>query len=129
MGNSNARGAVSADAGGANFPWRPPAVADMSEPDGINESVSVALMMEGCTKEAQDALVADITPLAEESKKDELLFFVARSKDGAAPQVRKLTSLGDATAEPQLLILDIPDNGGFYVHVCITVAGLSAQWG
>jgi len=31
-------------------------------------------------------------------------------------QVRKLTKLGDATDKPQLMLLDIPDDGGFYVH-------------
>ena len=33
---------------------------------------------------------------------------------GPAAQVRKLTQLGDPKAEPQLLLLDIPDNGGYY---------------
>lgn len=113
--NGNARGAISSDADGTNFPWKPPSIADMSEPEGINESASVALMMEGCTKEAQDALVEAVRPLAEETKREgELLFFAATSPEGAAGQVRKLTNLGDATTEAQLLLLDIPDNGGFY---------------
>lgn len=112
--NSNARGAVSADAGGANFPWKPPAVANMSEPEGINDSVSIALMLEGCTKEVQDTLVCALEPFANEVRKEEMLFFAARSSEGAAPQVRKLTELGQATSQPQLLILDIPDEGGFY---------------
>ena len=30
-------------------------------------------------------------------------------------QVRKLTKLGEAGAAPHLVVLDIPDEGGFYV--------------
>ena len=32
-----------------------------------------------------------------------------------ADQVRKLTKIGDASDKPQLVILDIPDQGGYYV--------------
>merc|ERR1712167_176073 len=46
---------------------------------------------------------------------DELLFFIAKSGDGPVGQVRKLTGLSEVEATPQLLILDIPDNGGYYV--------------
>ena len=31
------------------------------------------------------------------------------------PQVRKLTGVGDASATAQMILLDIPDEGGFYV--------------
>ena len=34
--NGDARGFVGSDPDGASFPWRPPAVADLSSPDGIN---------------------------------------------------------------------------------------------
>ena len=58
-----------------------------------------------------------LTPIAEASKAagTELLFFVATSGDGAVPQVRKLTGVGAATATAQMILLDIPDDGGFYV--------------
>lgn len=114
--NSNACGAVGADDDGSAFPWAPPPVADMNEPDGINEKVSVALMMEGCTKEAQDALVSGVTSLAEAAAKEDVLFFCARSAEGPAAQVRKLTKLGEPMASAQLIILDIPDDDGYYTY-------------
>merc|ERR1712137_436834 len=45
---------------------------------------------------------------------EDLTFFYAKESDGPVPQVRKLTKLGDAGSEPALVLLDIPDNGGYY---------------
>jgi len=115
--NGDARGFVGSDPDGASFPWRPPAVADLSSPDGINETPSLCIMAEGCTAEQREAMMAWFTPIAKEaiSKEEEaMVFFMANTSEGATPQVRKLTKLGDAKPEPQLLLLDIPDNGGYY---------------
>jgi len=70
------------------------------------------------TAEAQAALAEAMGAVAEAAKAagGEELYFVARAAGQVADQVRKLTKLGEAGAEPQLLILDIPDEGGFYVH-------------
>jgi len=115
--NANARGAVMADPEGANFPWTPPAVDDLGSPEGINEEASLCLMADGCSKEVRDAALAVLTPIAEASKAagDEMLFYVANSSEGAVGQIRKLTKLGAAGAKPQLLMIDIPSDGAFYV--------------
>merc|ERR1712146_494801 len=46
------------------------------------------------------------TAIAEAAKAagDEMLFFVAKSAEGATPQVRKLTGLAEPKPTPQLLI-------------------------
>jgi len=44
-----------------------------------------------------------------------MLFFIATSSQGAVGKVRELTKLGAPAEEPQLVLLDIPDEGGFYV--------------
>jgi len=115
--NANARGSVMSDPAGAEFPWVPPAVADLASPDGINEETALCVMMDGCSKEVQDAALATLTPIAEMAKAAEgsMLFFAAKSGEGAVPQVRKLTKMDAVSDKPQLLLLDIPDNGGFYV--------------
>ena len=103
---------------GAEFPWYPKPVNDMAEgADGLNEESCVCLMMEGCKKEAQDALYAAMTSLAEAAKAGgaEELYFCAKASGQIADQVRKLTKIGDASDKPQLVILDIPDQGGYYV--------------
>jgi len=116
--NASGRAAVGGDPEGAEFPWHPKPVNDMAEgADGLNEESCVCLMMEGCKKDAQDALHGAITGLAEAAKAGgaEELYFAAKASGQIADQVRKLTKLGDASDKPQLVILDIPDQGGYYV--------------
>ena len=115
--NANGRGAVGADPEGADYPWAPKPVNDLSSPDGINDTTALCALVDGCDADAKAAAKAVLTPIAEASKAagTELLFFVATSGDGAVPQVRKLTGVGAATATAQMILLDIPDDGGFYV--------------
>ena len=57
--NANGRGAIASDPEGVNFPWTPPAVAELSSSaDGINETTSVCLMLEGCSAEVKAELGA-----------------------------------------------------------------------
>ena len=115
--NDNGRGAVGADPEGVDYPWAPKPVNDLSSPDGINDTTALCALVDGCDADAKAAAKAVLTPIAEASKAagTELLFFVATSGDGAVPQVRKLTGVGAATATAQMILLDIPDDGGFYV--------------
>ena len=116
--NASGRAAVGGDPEGAEYPWYPKPVNDMAEgADGLNDESCVCLMMEGCKKEAQDALYAAMTSLAEAAKAGgaEELYFCAKASGQIADQVRKLTKIGDASDKPQLVILDIPDQGGYYV--------------
>jgi len=117
--NANGRAAVGADPEGEEFPWQPKALNDMAAgADGLNDEACVCVMMEGVPAKAQAALAEAMGAHAEAAKAagGEELYFVARAAGQVADQVRKLTKLGEAGAEPQLLILDIPDEGGFYVH-------------
>jgi len=124
--NANARGPVSSDAEGANFPWTPPAVEDLESPEGINEQTSLCVLLDGCSKEVQESALAVLTPYAEAAKVAgaEMLFFSAKSSEGAVPQVRKLTDVNEASDKPQMVLIDIPDDGGFYVA---EPAGLTAE--
>jgi len=117
---TDARGAVGADPTGEDFPWVPKALKNMSEGEGvsgINEEVALCVMVEGCAPDVQAAAKAAVEPIAEACKAagEELLFFYAPAAKGPTEQVRKLTKLGEPTAAPALVLLDIPDNGGFYV--------------
>jgi hypothetical protein len=42
-------------------------------------------------------------------------FYTAKEEGPISDQVRKLTNVGRPKAEPVMLLLDIPDSGGFYV--------------
>jgi len=115
--NANARGAVGSDPEGAAFPWQPEPVGDLSSPDGINEETSLCVLVDGCSADVQQKAKAELMAIAEAAKAagDEMLFFIAKNGEGATPQVRKLTGLAEPKPTPQLLILDIPDQGGYYV--------------
>jgi len=117
--STNARGKVSSDPTGAEFPWYPKPVNDMvaDGPGDINETLTLCVMMEGCAKEAVDAAVAVLTPIAEASKAagEETVFLYAGATGGPTEQIRKLTKMGPPTATPQMMLMDIPDEGGYYV--------------
>ena len=57
-----------------------------------------------------------------------LLCRYAKANGTVSEHVRKLTKLGDPSVKPSLLILDIPDNGGYYVKqdTEVTVATVKA---
>jgi nucleoredoxin len=115
------RGAVMGDL--ADFPFHPKPVKDLSkETDGINESPSVIVLAEKADSTAQSAAFAALEPLAAEymaaakaaEDDPEFMFFVAKDSDGPASQIRKLCELPEPTSGPVLMLLDIPDQGGYY---------------
>merc|ERR1711998_555011 len=121
--NNSGRGAVGADPEGKEFPWYPKPVNDLSAgPDGINETASVIVLMEGVSAEKQAELSSALEAVAKrifaeaKAKKEEaeFCFFTGKSAGGITDRVRELCQGGAAGAEPQLFLLDIPDNGGFY---------------
>eukprot|EP00294_Goniomonas_avonlea_P008757 CAMPEP_0114555932 /NCGR_PEP_ID=MMETSP0114-20121206/9011_1 /TAXON_ID=31324 /ORGANISM="Goniomonas sp, Strain m" /LENGTH=418 /DNA_ID=CAMNT_0001741087 /DNA_START=21 /DNA_END=1277 /DNA_ORIENTATION=+ len=121
--NGNARGAVAADSVGENFPWVPAPANDLeAEADGINDHVSVVLLMEGCPAAMAAAGVKAVTNVAaaalaraKAEKEEPMCFFYATGGDGVVEQITEICKLPTPTGTPRLLILDIPDNGGFYL--------------
>lgn len=116
---TQARGKVSSDPTGAEFPWLPKALNNMSEGEGlesINEEAALCVLLDGCDAAAKDAAKAVLEPIAEAHKAagDSCVFFYAPDADGPVAQIRKLTKL-PAGGKPAIVLLDIPDNGGFYV--------------
>merc|ERR1712194_260743 len=82
------RAAVTGDPTGADFPWYPKPVVDLKNgPGSINEVTT-------------------------------LLVFCETSEEGLSGKIRGMVSLPDVEATsklaPRLILLDIPDNGGFY---------------
>lgn len=114
--NGNARGACGGDPDGLAFPWAPKPVVDFADGcDGINDTLSLCLLLEGCGLEVQQAAIAAATPLAEAAKasQEELCFFAATKVEGGpVSQIRQMTKLGDAGSAPAMILLDIPDEGG-----------------
>jgi nucleoredoxin len=115
----NARGKITSDPEGKEFPYFPKPLNDMvSEgPGDINETPTLCAMMEGCSKAVVEAALKALEPIAKAAvdKEEEMAFLFARKEGGPTKQIRELTKLGDATDKPQLVLIDIPDSGAYYV--------------
>mmetsp|Transcript_53925 Transcript_53925/g.101086 ORF Transcript_53925/g.101086 Transcript_53925/m.101086 type:complete len:442 (-) Transcript_53925:65-1390(-) len=134
--NKNGRSLVNEDASG--FPWPQPAIGSLEEPQGINETPAMCLMLESCDPALQKKILASVDPIAQKYKKsEELLFFAATSSGSVSAQIRAMcgvevvaqvakmeksddpsspTLVRTVSADtPTLILLDIPDSGGYYV--------------
>jgi len=137
--NKTARSIVpDAEAGG--FPWPQPAVGNIESPEGINETLSMCLMLESCSPELQKTILETVEPIAKEYAQEgadpQVLFFAAKSDGGVAGQIRGMCGVESAgqglkremsadegpqlirtvtSDTPTLLLIDIPDEGGYYV--------------
>jgi len=136
--NKSARGPAGAEDAAETFPWHPKPLEDIAsgvECNGfdINEKAAVVVLLDGVAKAEADAVRADLAAVAEEiaqkgkeaeDKEPELICFYASATEGPVGQVRKLTSQpATAGPDPTLLLLDIPDNGGYYVSPATDVNG------
>jgi len=134
---TNARGNVSSDPEGKEFPWFPKALVNMTTdgPEGINEELSLCVMLEGCDEKTTAQAQAVLEKIAEASKaaKEDTLFFFAPAVGQITGRIRELTNLGKPTDKPVMALLDIPDDGGYYVSPATeiteeTVSGFLAAY-
>jgi len=121
--NSNARGAIAKDTVGDNFPWAPPSVGDLAQPEGIQDTPSICVLMEGASSELQVAVAAELSKIADryvakgkESGEDpKYLFFSATSAEGPVTKIRAMCGIpADEAVKATMVLLDIDDNGAFY---------------
>lgn len=118
-----ARSSIEADPEGKEFPWHPKPVNDLHSPDGINDTPSLCVLMEKAPVDVQAEISSGMQGLAEpilaeakSSGKDQpYCFFTATSGGGVVDRVRSLTKLGEAAESPVVVLLDVADEGSFYV--------------
>lgn len=128
---TSARNAIMSDPNGTKFPFYPDPVENLSngvESYGcdINSKAALVVLMENCDDsdqgDAKDVLIPFGTRLAKDKKDSaegpEMLFFYAFEPSGMASQVRslcKLPAVEKSGDDPVMILLNIPDQGGFYV--------------
>lgn len=125
--NKNARGSVESDPKGLKFPYLPEPVVDLSqgvESYGfdINSVPSLVCFMQGLDDDAQasakqilNTFAVPLTQqLAETEDGPELLFFYSVSPGGIASQIGRMTETKESDEQVTLILLDIPDKGGYY---------------
>merc|ERR1711985_95046 len=132
--NKNARGAVGNDSSGAAFPWAPPLVGSLEAPEGIQETPSVCVFMEMVTPEQQKDIISQMERVAEKyaasarakGEDPEFKFFCAKASEGPVSRIRTMCEIPiDGASNPQLLLLDLSDNGGFYKSEEAEITGAS----
>merc|ERR1712159_100122 len=135
------RGVVSGDPKGEAFPqgWYPKPVANLKQgPGNINEVTTVLCFCEKSDAEAQQAIEVALTPPAEkalaEAKADgeedpEIAFMMVSASDDLAERVRSMLKIDESEEKPKLMILDIPDNGGYYEGPALDVVTVEAVEG
>jgi len=125
--NKDGKEACSSDPTGKELPWLPKPVRDLSDgPAFINEVPTVMIMCESSSKDEQKALETLLTPLAKSyvdkakaagEDDPEIGFMLSTDAEGLSGRIRSMTKLADPSTKenPRMLILDIPENGGYYV--------------
>jgi nucleoredoxin len=124
----------------SDFPWAPPPIADMNGPaiNQINESSGMCIFLESCTPEVQEKILATLTPIAAEyaaQDDPELIFLYTKKSGDVSTQIRTMCGLpSPSPGQPSLVLLDIPDQGGYYVGQITaeldgsTVKAMIAAW-
>ena len=117
--NDNLRGVI--DAGDfSDFPFRPKPYQDLAiGADGINEHRSLVVFCENEDDDEQAEIVQLVKAVAEKqqhNKKNSVSkFFYATQPGGVVAAVRKVLKLQNKLDGVIMALLDIPDNGGFYI--------------
>jgi len=118
---TEARDELPDDPEGKNFPWRPPLVRDLAlgKTGRLNELPSVVCLCESVADAAaQHQALKDLTEVASawqpaRGPEGAYGYFVA-SAGPLAARIRELCGL-PADGSPRLLLLDIPDEGAYYL--------------
>jgi len=113
--NGDARGMIDSDPEGANFPWLPPLVNDLEDCSRINDCPTVVVMADGCDAATVAECRSNLEVVAAETRAagGETCFAIAGPADGLAVRVRSITQLDDATATPELILIDVEEEGMF----------------
>lgn len=102
----------------SQFPFYKKKYGDISDADDINETKSVVILYENGDDDDQK----EITEIAEEvasklkenEEHKEVNIFWSFSEKGIGSRVRELTKLPKMSEDPVMIMLDIPDEGGYY---------------
>jgi len=118
------RASVSADPEGKDFPnWGPKPVSTLEEAAGdLNESPALIVLCEKASAEEKSAIAtalkapadAVFAAAAAADAEPEMMFAIGEASGNIADQVRRLTKLEESKGVAMVL-LDIPDNGAYYV--------------
>ena len=118
------RAAVSGDPDGKEFPWLPKPVTSIEDAaDDLNETPALIVFAEKSSAEDKAAMTAALGVPAEAAfaaaaaggGTPEMVFATAYSPGSISQQVRSLCKLDESDQAVAMVMLDIADDGAFYV--------------
>lgn len=120
--NGEARGVIASDESGEEFPWPPPLINDINEdPGAINTDTSLLLLLAAQDEERLAQYKSSVESLKAQDANLDIVFFV--SSDPKGPVMSQLHQMGiPETSEPTLVMLDLPNNGAYYVTKDMDIA-------
>ena len=100
-----------------DFPFHPKPYQELAMgADGINENPSLIVFCENEDDEEQEAIVKVVQEVAKKRKDSNTkLFFYATQPGGPVGPIRKALKIDKKLDSVIFALVDIPDNGGFYV--------------
>jgi nucleoredoxin len=122
--NKDCVSSISEDKEGTSFPWHPKPVNNVNgSPEGIEDFPSLVAFLEGCDDSEQEEAKAALTQFATKhfddakaaGKEPTFRFFYADESDGLSERLRAMTGQTGKSADALLVLIDIPDDGGYYV--------------
>jgi nucleoredoxin len=115
--NANVRGMIEQGDYISDFPYQPKPYGDLNKStDNINAFRCLIVFHEGGDDEEQDDIQDAVQMVAENYKgTDGVKFYWAFSPTGLAKTAREALSLGPVKDEPLMVLLDISNQGSFYV--------------
>lgn len=114
--NDNIRGLIESGELG-EFPFHKKLYGDLARGgEDINEKTCLMIFHENGDDEEQENVVSVVKSVSEQFKKrGDMRFYWAIESKGMVPKVREALSREQVTEHPLMIILDLPDNGAYYV--------------
>lgn len=113
--NSNIRSFIETEAF-TEFPFHKRNYGDIASADDIQEIKSLIIFHENGDDEEQEEIQKIAKEAAAKTKEndEQINILWALSPAGLAPRIRSLVELPTMCDDPTMVLLDIPDNGGYY---------------
>lgn len=126
--NSNVRGIIEHGDYLSDFPFYPKRYGDLgSTSDDINSVRCVVVFAEGGDDEEQEDIQEALQMACKNSPDDTLRYFWVCAESQISSVVRQAVKLGPITDEVKMVLLDIPDQGSYYVSDAKEIALGSIQ--
>ena len=112
--NKNIRGQI--EVGDlSKFPFPEKNYGDIDSAEDINEVKAVVVFHEAGDDDDQNEIKEVLKEVGKKKESDKTIkFFWGLSTDGLAPRIRDLLNMSETPSVPEMIMLDIPDDGAYY---------------